>query len=78
MAVVRLCGKPDIFLTFTCNGYWDEIVVELKEGQKAEDRPNLTARVFRLKLDALLNDILQKDVFGKVSSLPQNTIVMNC
>ncbi|UOH79690.1 hypothetical protein LQV05_000699 [Cryptococcus neoformans] len=37
MAIIKLCGKPDIFLTFTCNGYWDEIVAELKEGQKAAD-----------------------------------------
>lgn len=37
MAIIKLCGKPDIFLTFTWNGYWDEIVAELKEGQKAAD-----------------------------------------
>ncbi|AFR92859.1 hypothetical protein CNAG_00729 [Cryptococcus neoformans var. grubii H99] len=48
MAIIKLCGKPDIFLTFTWNGYWDEIVAELKEGQKAAD-------IISRKVDGLCN-----------------------
>jgi hypothetical protein len=29
MALVRRFGKPDIFLTMTCNPKWDEITYEL-------------------------------------------------
>jgi hypothetical protein len=29
MALVRKFGKPDIFLTMTCNPNWDEITIEL-------------------------------------------------
>lgn len=45
MAIAREYGKPDIFLTFTCNPKWPEIENELRkdaEGQKLEeaiDRP---------------------------------------
>ena len=33
MALVRKYGKPDIFLTMTCNPNWDEIKNELYLGQ---------------------------------------------
>ena len=33
MALVRKYGKPDIFLTMTCNPNWDEIKSELYPGQ---------------------------------------------
>jgi hypothetical protein len=33
MALVRKFGKPDIFLTMTCNPNWDEIRRELLPGQ---------------------------------------------
>jgi hypothetical protein len=29
MAIVQSKGIPDVFLTFTCNPNWEEIVVEL-------------------------------------------------
>ena len=41
MALVRRYGKPDIFLTMTCNPNWDEIKAELYPGQAAQDRPDL-------------------------------------
>lgn len=33
MALVQKYGKPDIFLTMTCNPNWDEIISELEPGQ---------------------------------------------
>ena len=33
--------------------------------QKASDRPDLTVRVFRIKLGELLSDILEKHIFGR-------------
>lgn len=29
MAIVRCCGKPDLFITFTCNLNWPKIQQEL-------------------------------------------------
>lgn len=66
MAMVRKYGKPDYFVTFTCNANWPEITGNLKEGQTPIDRPDLVCRVFNLKLRELINDIKRKHIFGKV------------
>ena len=49
MAIVNKKGKPDIFLTMTCNSNWTEIQENLLLGQQPSDRPDLVARVFHLK-----------------------------
>ncbi|UYV73007.1 hypothetical protein LAZ67_10001499 [Cordylochernes scorpioides] len=54
MAIVRKHGKPDFFVTMTCNPKWLEIVENLEEGQSVEKRPDLVVRVFKMKLDVLL------------------------
>jgi hypothetical protein len=66
-AMARVCkfGKPDLFITFTCNPKWKEITDTLLSGQTAKDRPELVTRVFNLKLDALLKDI-KDGVLGNV------------
>lgn len=66
MAIVRALGSPSLFITFTCNPKWPEIQRRLERGQTAEGRPDLTARVFYLKLEAMLEDIWKGQVFGKV------------
>lgn len=66
MSIVRHFGKPDLFVTFTCNLSWPEIQRELLFGQTANDRPDLCSRVFNLKLKCLLEDITKKHVLGKV------------
>lgn len=65
MAIVRAFGKPDIFLTMTCNPKWPEILAALLPGQTASDRPDLSTRVFRLKLKALLSLLFTKGVIGR-------------
>ena len=40
-------GKPDVFITFTCNPKWREIQEELFDGQTASDRPDLVSRFFQ-------------------------------
>jgi hypothetical protein len=65
MARVRKFGKPDLFVTFTCNPKWEEITDALLPGQIAKDRPELVTRVFNLKLDALLKEI-KDGVLGNV------------
>ncbi|GFR79208.1 ATP-dependent DNA helicase pif1 [Elysia marginata] len=65
-AIVRSFGKPDLFITFTCNPKWVEITSALYEGEHACDRPDLTARVFKMKFDALMDDLIKGQVFGEV------------
>lgn len=63
--MVRKMGKPDLFVTVTCNPKWVEIQRELN-GAAATTRPDLLARVFKLKLECILEDILERGVLGKV------------
>ncbi|KIH53763.1 hypothetical protein ANCDUO_16097, partial [Ancylostoma duodenale] len=44
MLYVRTCGRPDLFITFTCNPEWSEIREELLGGQAPSDRHDLIAR----------------------------------
>lgn len=55
MTYVRLYGKPDIFLTFTCNPNWSEIQENLYHDQWPQDRHDLIARVFHLKVKKLMD-----------------------
>ncbi len=64
MALVRKFRKPDLFITMTCNPNWLEIMHELTLGEEANDRSDLTSRVFNMKLNALLKDLLQNGVLG--------------
>lgn len=65
MSYVRSYGRPDLFITFTCNPTWDEIKENLFIGQTASDRHDITARVFKQKLKALMNFIVKHHVFGE-------------
>ncbi|TMC16317.1 MAG: hypothetical protein E6J34_20245 [Chloroflexi bacterium] len=65
MAIVRAHSKPDIFITMTCNSHWPEITAELRPHHSPQDRTDIIARVFKLKLDVLLNDLIENEVLGK-------------
>ena len=58
--------KPTLFLTMTCNPKCPKIVDHLCHKQSAADLPNLVARVFNLKLKALIEDIEKEQVRGQV------------
>lgn len=49
----------------TANPNWPEITRMLKPGQRASDRPDLVARVFRQKSEHLLHLIMKVGVLGK-------------
>lgn len=68
MSIVARFGKPDIFLTFTCNPNWPEITGELQPFEQVQHRSDLITRVFSLKLKSLLDDLLKKHVLGVVIS----------
>jgi hypothetical protein len=44
MCIVRAFGKPDLFITFTCNPNWKEIRENLGVNELAQNRPDLVAR----------------------------------
>lgn len=65
MALVHQCGKPSLFITMTTNPNWPEIVRELLPDQTAADRPDIVARVFRLKLQRMWKEIMKGHIFGR-------------
>ncbi|KAK9665931.1 hypothetical protein RND81_14G146800 [Saponaria officinalis] len=68
LAICRWAGPPDLFITFTCNPKWVEIeeFLAAHPGQRPEDRPDIVARVFKIKLDALIHDLTKDAFFGRV------------
>jgi len=68
MSYVRLYGHPDLFITVTTNPNWPEIRDSLLPGQNPFDRPDIIARVFRLKVLKLVEMLTRDMVFGKVQA----------
>ncbi|WOG82720.1 hypothetical protein DCAR_0101888 [Daucus carota subsp. sativus] len=81
LAVCRYIGHPDIFLTMTTNPLWDEIVQMMKHMPDCltVDCPDIIARVFKLKLDQIVDDIKKKSYFGVcVASKSHCTYFFTC
>jgi len=69
MAVCKRYGYPDLFITITCNSNWREIQDFVKaRNLKACDRPDIVCRVFKIKLDQLMDDLRKGELFGKVDA----------
>ncbi|GBP04814.1 hypothetical protein EVAR_3733_1 [Eumeta japonica] len=64
MTYVRHYGRPNVFITFTCNPKWIEIVQLLLPEQTSSDRYDITTHVFRHKMRSLMNYIVKQRVFG--------------
>ena len=65
LTYANLYGRPTLFVTMTCNMSWREITENLTAGQKFYDRPNITSRVFCLKL----KEIIQFFKLGKMGEV---------
>lgn len=63
-AIFGKFGPMDAFKTFTANPKWHEITAELRPGETASDRPELVAKVFKLKLKELIKDFTVDMVLG--------------
>jgi ATP-dependent DNA helicase PIF1 len=68
IALVSKFGRPDLFLTFTCNPKWTKIQFILLPNQVASDRPDIVSRVFNLKANAFVKEIVEGMLFGCVIS----------
>ncbi|KAL4590785.1 hypothetical protein LXL04_003728 [Taraxacum kok-saghyz] len=66
MALVQKFGKPDIFITITCNPNWPEIKEYMMTHEESQNRPDLIVRVFHAKLENFKKEIIKKELFGKV------------
>ena len=57
---IELCnvyGKPDFFITLTANPMWSDIQYQIGPGQTWADRPDVVNRVFKQKLEDLLEKL---------------------
>ncbi|XP_067643261.1 uncharacterized protein [Eurosta solidaginis] len=66
MTYVRNYGRPDLFVTFTCNRKWPDITNLLLPGQSPSGRHDVTARVFKQKLRCLMDFITKQRVYVTV------------
>ncbi|KAF8117428.1 hypothetical protein N665_0010s0005 [Sinapis alba] len=69
MAICKHFGFPDLFITFTCNPKWPEITRYVNVRKlKPEDRPEIMSRMFKIKLDSLMDTLTKKKILGKTVS----------
>ncbi len=64
LALPRRFGKPDLFITVTCNPTWPEILQALPAGAKWQNHPDIVSRAFMLKLKSIITDIKEGQIFG--------------
>ncbi|XP_071904281.1 uncharacterized protein [Coffea arabica] len=68
MSLVQKFGKPDLFITMTCNQSWPEIKENMLESHEVQNRPDLIARVFHAKLEIMKQELFKKQIFGEVAA----------
>jgi hypothetical protein len=70
IAICRKYGCPDLFVTFTSNATWPKIMEALSSipGQQPSDRPDIVNRVFKMKLNILMDDIKKREFFGPINA----------
>ena len=68
LAIGKEYRHPDLFITFTCNPKWDEneAAIQISSSHAASVRPDICARVFKMKLDAIIADLTKHYVMGRV------------
>ncbi|KAK1416261.1 hypothetical protein QVD17_32050 [Tagetes erecta] len=70
MSLCKWFGYPNFFITMTCNPKWPEILRFLENTTlKAEDRPDILSRIFKIKLDSFIKDLKDKEILGKVQAV---------
>ncbi|EYC41541.1 hypothetical protein Y032_0565g15 [Ancylostoma ceylanicum] len=69
MTVAQRLGKPDLFITFTSNSEWSEILENLPTGMDSWlTEPLLCVRVFELKLKQFLKELTVDETFGPLEA----------
>ena len=65
MTIVQRLGKPDYFITKTCNPNWKEIKENLFNNDLVIIIPDIIAKVFHGKVKEFLNEVDKKFIFGR-------------
>ena len=73
LAVVTARGKPMFFITITMNTYWHEVKASIPHGASPFDYPELTARIFKRKLDAFRTRLITGAIWGPPSANDDGT-----
>lgn len=70
LAICRVHGNPQYFITFTCNVMWPEITRHLKKFPHVTptDRPDIIARVFQMKVQDFIKYLRHARPFGEVAA----------
>lgn len=69
LAICRVLGNPQFFITFTCNVNWPEIQRYMADFPHLTpaDRADMVCRVFEQKIKAFIKFLKQKQPFGFVT-----------
>ncbi|GAB0099714.1 hypothetical protein DMENIID0001_156010 [Sergentomyia squamirostris] len=59
-------GKPDLFITFSCNSQWPEIMENLKPHWNRADQIILQCKVFHVKLRDFIDQLVNHMIFGRI------------
>jgi hypothetical protein len=65
-------GCPSFFITFTANPKCPEIIKAIRETSPtatSSDRADIIARVFKLKLDEIMHDLMHKQVMERLAGI---------
>lgn len=68
MALPKKFGKPDLFITMTCNPLWPEIINALPPNSHWQDHMDIVNRVFAIKMRQFIKDIVKRQIFGPVKA----------
>ncbi|XP_028754314.1 uncharacterized protein LOC114713804, partial [Neltuma alba] len=67
MALCRWASYPDLFITFTCNPAWPEIIRLCQQDNVSPcDQPEILSRVFKMKLRSFMKTLREKKIFGTI------------
>ena len=68
LALIKDLEKSTFFLIFICNLDWSKFEKDFSANVSIENRSNLIARVFQLKLKKLLRDLTERHMFEKMKT----------
>ena len=67
MTICGHLGFPDLFLIMTCNPTWPEIQRKVTQSNLTPNNcPDIITRVFKIKLNQLMNDLKHGNIFGNI------------
>jgi hypothetical protein len=68
IGICKKFGCPDLFVTFTSNAALAKIAAALPPVLTPSNRPEIVDRVFKMKLNILMDDIKKHNFFGPVNA----------